>query len=197
MEKIFSFSAQAKEIGDALNYFSSTILCNAIFCLVITFQEFHSCFSSLFRVILLVFSTPFKKLDNAETSSNAKNCGPEKVVNNEGLLEEDVEIVLDTLMNFCNQDGEKNIDEVELVEVFDSFDETKPSVEEVQEAFDVFDENGDGYIDANELKKVICKMGFLEFSVEDCQRMIVPFDDNIDGRIEFGEFVKLMEHIFQ
>ncbi|CAN4099382.1 unnamed protein product [Withania somnifera] len=194
MEKIFSFSVQAKNIGDVLN---STILFYTFFCLVITFKEFSSCFSSLYRVILLVFSTPFKKLDNAETSSKVKNCGPEKVNNNEGLLEEDAEIVLDTLRNVCNQNGEKNIDEVELVEAFDSFDETKPSVEEVQEAFDVFDENGDGYIDANELKKVICKMGFLEFSMEDCQRMIVPFDENIDGRIEYGEFVKLMEHIFQ
>ncbi|KAF3640444.1 putative calcium-binding protein CML47 [Capsicum annuum] len=148
--------------------------------------------------IRLVFSTTFKKLDNADTSSKAKSCCHEKIVNNEGLLEEDVETVLDTLMNFCNQNGDKvNFDEVELVEVFDSFDETKPSLEEVKEAFDVFDENGDGYIDANELNKVIFKMGYLEFSVLDCQRMIIPFDENKDGKIEFVEFVKLMEHIVQ
>ncbi|CAN4100410.1 unnamed protein product [Withania somnifera] len=174
MKKIFSFSARVKEIGDALNHFNS-----------------------IFLTTLLVFSTPFKKPDNAETSSKAKNCGPEKVIDNEGLVDEDVEIVWDTLMDFCNQNGFNNIDEVELVDVFDSFDETKPSAEEVQEAFDVFDENGDGYIDANELKKVICKMGFLDFSVEDCRRMILPFDENRDGRVEFGEFVKLMDHIFQ
>ncbi|KAJ8560546.1 hypothetical protein K7X08_022406 [Anisodus acutangulus] len=111
-------------------------------------------------------------------------------------LKEDVEIVLDTLMNFCNQNGDKNIDEVELAEVFNSLDETKPSLKEVKEAFDMFDENGDGYIDAKELKKIICKMGFLEFSVLDCKRMVVTFDENKDGKIEFGEFVKLMEHIF-
>ncbi|PHU15373.1 putative calcium-binding protein CML47 [Capsicum chinense] len=142
--------------------------------------------------------TTFKKLDNADTTSKTKSCCHEKIVNNEGLLKEDVETVLDTLMNFCNQNGDKvNFDEVELVEVFDSFDETKPSLEEVKEAFDVFDENGDGYIDANELNKVIFKMGFLEFSVLDCQRMIIPFDENKDGKIEFVEFVKLMEHIVQ
>ncbi|XP_015161230.1 probable calcium-binding protein CML45 [Solanum tuberosum] len=186
MEKIFSFSTQANKIGDAFNHFNSTILSYVIFCLVITSQEF----SSLFRAILFVFNTPFNKPDNAETSSKAN-------VNTEGLLEEDVELVLDTLMSFCNQNGDKNIDEVELVDVFDSFDETEPSLEEVKEAFDVFDENGDGYIDANELDKVISKMGFLELSVLDCQRMIAPFDENRDGRIEFGEFVKLMDHIFQ
>ncbi|PHT46255.1 hypothetical protein CQW23_15413 [Capsicum baccatum] len=142
--------------------------------------------------------TTFKKLDNTDTSSKAKSCCHEKIVNNEGLLEGDVETLVDTLMNFCNQNGDKvNLDEVELVEVFDSFDETKPSLEEVKEAFDVFDENGDGYIDANELNKVIFKMGFLEFSVLDCQRMIIPFDENKDGKIEFVEFVKLMEHIVQ
>lgn len=190
MEKIFSFSAQANKIGDALNHFNSTILSCVIFCPVIIFQEFRSCFSPLFRAILLFFSNTFKKSDNAEISSKAN-------VNSEGLLEEDVELVLNTLMNFCNQNRDKNIDELELVEVFDSFDETEPSLEEVKEAFDVFDENGDGYIDANELEKVISKMGFLEFSMLDCQRMIAPFDENRDGKIEFGEFVKLMEHIFQ
>ncbi|XP_049409833.1 probable calcium-binding protein CML45 [Solanum stenotomum] len=191
MEKIFSFSAQANKMGDTetLNHFNSTILSYVFFCLVITFHEFCSSFSSFFRAILLVFSTPYNK--NAETSSNAN------VINSERLLDEDVELVFDTLINFCNQNGDKNIDEVELVEVFDSFEKTEPSLEEVKEAFDVFDENGDGYIDANELKKVISKMGFLELSVLDCKRMIAPFDENRDGKIDFGEFVKLMEHIFQ
>ncbi|XP_060169806.1 probable calcium-binding protein CML45 [Lycium barbarum] len=196
MEKIFSFSAQAKKIGDALNHFNSTILICMIFCLVITFQEFRSCFSFLIRVILLVF-TPRNKSNNAETSPKAKNFGPEKIVNNEKLLDEDVEIVLDALMNICKQNGDKNIDKVELAKVFDSFGEKEPSLEEVKEAFDMFDENGDGHIDATELKKVICKMGFMEFSVLDCQRMIAPFDENRDGKIEFGEFVKLMENICQ
>ncbi|KAG5600679.1 hypothetical protein H5410_032049 [Solanum commersonii] len=102
-------------------------------------------FSSLFRAILFVFNTPFNKPDNAETSSKAN-------VNTEGLLEEDVELVLDTLMNFCNQNGDKNIDEVELVDVFDSFDETVPSLEEVKEAFD---ENRDGRIEFGEFVKLM------------------------------------------
>ncbi|XP_033508962.1 probable calcium-binding protein CML45 [Nicotiana tomentosiformis] len=191
MEKIFSFSAQGnKKIADGLNHFNSTMLSCMILGLVITFQEFRSCSSSIFRAILLVF-TPYKK---SETSSKSKNCGPEIVTtNNEALLEEDdVEIVLDTLMIFCNQ-NEDDFDKVGLAEVFDSFDETETSLEEVKEAFNMFDGNGDGYIDANELKKVICKMGFLEFSLEDCQRMIVPFDVNTDGKIEFAEFLKLLE----
>ncbi|KAH0662928.1 hypothetical protein KY284_027859 [Solanum tuberosum] len=142
-----------------------------------------------FNSTILSNVTPYNK--NAETSSNAN------VINSERLLDEHVELVFDTLINFCNQNGDKNIDEVELVEVFDSFEKTEPSLEEVKEAFDVFDENADGYIDANELKKVISKMGFLELSVLDCQRMIAPFDENRDGKIDFGEFVKLMEHTFQ
>ncbi|XP_004242172.1 probable calcium-binding protein CML45 [Solanum lycopersicum] len=185
MEKIFSFSAQANKMGDT----NSTILSCVFFCLVIIFHEFYSSISSFFRTIISLFNTPYnKKHDNAETSSKAN------VINSET---KDVELVFDTLINFCNENGDKNIDEVELVEVFDSFEKTEPSLEEVKEAFDVFDENGDGYIDANELKKVISKMGFLDLSVFDCQRMIAPFDENRDEKIDFGEFVKLMENIFQ
>ncbi|XP_009761439.1 uncharacterized protein LOC107764944 [Nicotiana tabacum] len=197
MEKIvFSFSAQAKKIADGLDHYNSTILNCMILVLVITFQEFRSCFSSLIRVTLSFVFTPCKKSDNAETtSSTAKNnCRSEIVATNiKALLDEDdVEIVLDTLLTFCNSNGD-DFDKVGLAEVFCSFDETEPSLEEVKEAFNMFDENGDGYIDANELKKVIYKMGFLEFSLEDCQRMIVPFDDNTDGKIEFAEFLKLLE----
>ncbi|TMW82987.1 hypothetical protein EJD97_003460 [Solanum chilense] len=178
MEKIFSFSAQANKMGDT----NSTILSCVFFCIVIIFHEFYSSISSFFRTIISLFNTPYnKKHDNAER-----------------LVVKDVELVFHTLIDFCNnQNGDKNINEVELVEVFDSFEKTEPTLEEVKEAFDVFDENGDGYIDASELKKVISKMGFLELSVFDCQRMIAPFDENRDGKIDFGEFVKLMENIFQ
>ncbi|KAF5459729.1 hypothetical protein F2P56_019651 [Juglans regia] len=76
------------------------------------------------------------------------------------------------------------------------FEEEEPSPEEVKQAFDMFDENNDGFIDAWELGKVLYTLGLVEPLEAECQSMISVFDDNGDGRIDFNEFVKLVEHSF-
>ncbi|KAK9200666.1 hypothetical protein WN944_015864 [Citrus x changshan-huyou] len=77
------------------------------------------------------------------------------------------------------------------------FEEKEPSLEQVKEAFDVFDENKDGFIDAMELQRVLCILCLKEgFELENCKKMIKTFDENGDGRIYFKEFVKFMETSF-
>ncbi|GFY82980.1 calcium-binding EF-hand family protein [Actinidia rufa] len=77
------------------------------------------------------------------------------------------------------------------------FEEKEPGLDEVKEAFDVFDENRDGFLDAREIQRVLYNLGFKDgLEIERCKRMIDAFDDNGDGRIDFKEFVKLMENMF-
>nr|XP_016450087.1 PREDICTED: probable calcium-binding protein CML30 [Nicotiana tabacum] len=147
---------------------------------------------------LIVLSSGRGRLNLDLYSLKNSNCGHENL-DNEDLQKEDVEVVImDRLMNFCNQNGDRIEDiKPELAEVLSLFEEVEPSFEEIKEAFDMFDENGDGYIDASELMKIIGRMGFSEFSVEDCKKMIMAFDENKNGRIEFREFVKLIEQSFR
>ncbi|XVE83761.1 hypothetical protein DITRI_Ditri16bG0112500 [Diplodiscus trichospermus] len=75
--------------------------------------------------------------------------------------------------------------------------EEEPSLEEVKQAFDVFDVNKDGFIDAEELQRVLCILGLKEgLKMENCIKMIKTFDKNGDDRIDFQEFVKFMENSF-
>ena len=77
------------------------------------------------------------------------------------------------------------------------FEDQEPSLEEVKQAFDVFDENKDGFIDARELQRVLYILGLKEArELENCKKMIRNFDENQDGRIDFNEFVKIMENSF-
>lgn len=78
-------------------------------------------------------------------------------------------------------------------DIADLLDEKELGLEEAKEAFDVFDENTDGFIDGKELEIVLCKLGFKGFSGKECERMIGAFDENRDGVIDFSEFVKLLE----
>jgi calmodulin len=95
----------------------------------------------------------------------------------------------------CDPDDE-NYEETH--EIASLFEEDQPSPEELEEAFEMFDQNRDGFIDAGELGKVLCSLGLMERPLEvvECQRMIKVFDDNGDGRIDFKEFVQLVEHSF-
>ncbi|XP_042410326.1 uncharacterized protein LOC121999753 [Zingiber officinale] len=77
------------------------------------------------------------------------------------------------------------------------FGERAPSLEEVEAAFQVFDEGRDGFIDAAELRGVMARLGLAEGTgIDACRRMIAVYDKNGDGRIDFEEFVDFMETTF-
>jgi calmodulin len=92
----------------------------------------------------------------------------------------------------CDEDClEEFGDEQEITNMF----ENGVSLEEVKDAFNVFDENKDGFIEAAELKRVLCCLGLKREFVE-CQKMINAVDQNGDELIDHYEFVKLMEKSF-
>ncbi|PON65369.1 Parvalbumin [Parasponia andersonii] len=115
----------------------------------------------------------------------------------ENLRREDLERVMGSLELFCSRESEELKDSFGSDELSRLFEEEEPSLEEVKQAFDVFDQNRDGFIDDKELQRVLCVLGLKEGSeLEDCKKMINTFDENRDGKIDFREFVKFMENIF-
>ncbi|CAN6372734.1 unnamed protein product [Urochloa humidicola] len=74
------------------------------------------------------------------------------------------------------------------------FDEDEPSLQEVRQAFLVFDHNDDGYIDASDLERVLQSLGLGEgIGVDECEQMIAKYDTNNDKRIDTAEFTKVLE----
>ena len=65
--------------------------------------------------------------------------------------------------------------------------------EDLRDAFNLFDKNGDGFICAEELQSVLNSMGLKQGKLLiDCQNMIRTFDLNGDGQISFDEFKQMM-----
>lgn len=116
----------------------------------------------------------------------------------DGKVERDeVKMVMAKLRFFCSPESEELEESYGSSEICGVFEEEEPSLEEVKEAFDVFDENRDGFIEAVELQRVLTILGMKEATdLENCQKMISHFDGNRDGRIDFNEFVKIMEKSF-
>ncbi|XP_042494611.1 probable calcium-binding protein CML45 [Macadamia integrifolia] len=115
------------------------------------------------------------------------------------LRRKDMEVVMEKLGIFCNPNDETVQERLRFKEFSVLFEDEEPSLVEVKEAFDVFDQNKDGFIDAMELQRVLHCLGLCRegIKMEECKRMMETFDTNKDGRIDFKEFLKLTENSFQ
>lgn len=139
--------------------------------------------------------------DHVETSpspSPASSSSPCSKRSELELSSEDLETVMQK-MGIISEEAKREQTKatIALDEVSDIFEDKEPSLEEVREAFSVFDRNSDGFIDASELQRVLTELGFKsEAPLEECQGMIEVYDENKDGRIDFNEFLKFLEKSF-
>lgn len=80
--------------------------------------------------------------------------------------------------------------------VFSSKDYERPGlsvdeIEEIKEAFDIFDVNKDGHISVSELVKAMETLGFNSKN-EAIYKMIAEMDEDGNGTIDFAEFLDMM-----
>lgn len=186
--------------------------------LLIILRDFYSSFNfmiSIFKYFLRFFSGSWSTTARAAPSATATAKPPIEKCCSTGDETAEAD---DHNLNLCLLELRKMIEgislgrssschethdhEVNIIlsadEIGGVFEEEEPSLKEVKAAFDVFDENKDGFIDAEELRNVLVSLGFIKeaASEEECKRMIKGFDENLDGRIDFNEFVKVMERSF-
>ncbi|XP_052179987.1 probable calcium-binding protein CML45 [Diospyros lotus] len=150
-------------------------------------KTFHEIYSRLLRLLHFLFTT---QIPSSEPRSDHVNGAI-----NDSLDRSQVEMVMEKLGIFSNGTDELQV-RVGADYLAALFEENEASFEEVKGAFDVFDENRDGFIDAHEVQKVVSALGFAEAcsEMEQCRRMIAAIDEDGDGRIDFREFLKLLEN---
>ncbi|KAI3513382.1 hypothetical protein L1887_20713 [Cichorium endivia] len=112
-------------------------------------------------------------------------------IGEEKSLEVDVKIVMERLGMVSDDEDMTKITCLE--DITSLFDENEPTLDELKEAFGVFDTNSDGFIDADELQLVLSKLGYSCISESDCRRMIDGYDVDKDAKISSKEFLKLVE----
>merc|ERR1712006_74197 len=68
---------------------------------------------------------------------------------------------------------------------------SEEQMEEIREAFGLFDGDASGAIDVRELKAAMRALGF-EVKNEELKKMVADVDSDGSGQIEFGEFLEMM-----
>jgi len=128
-----------------------------------------------------------------ESNCEAVKQGSDYTERGPRVCKEEVVLVMEKLGMIvqCECDG---IEECGVQEIEELFDEDV-TLSEVEEAFDVFDQNKDGFIEARELQRVLSSLGLVKDLME-CQKMINAVDQNGDQLIDRSEFVGIMEQTF-
>ncbi|KAE8707416.1 putative calcium-binding protein CML30 [Hibiscus syriacus] len=141
---------------------------------------------SIFKFIPVIISC-IRASPSATTKKICRNC--ERTCNANAAGEDHINLSFSELKTVIENEGMAQIEWL--------FEEEEQSLMEAKEAFDVLDENKDGFIDAKELRNALSSLGFIkEASEDDCERMIKGFDDDLDGQIDFNEFLKALETSF-
>ncbi|KAB1999997.1 hypothetical protein E1A91_D12G204000v1 [Gossypium mustelinum] len=154
--------------------------------LVIILQDFYSSF----RFIVSILKSFLGVISYIWVPSNPKPPTTQKICRNGNeILNDGRDLSFSELKRVMEKAG--------MSEIGGLFEEEEPSLMEVKEAFDVLDENKDGFIDAKELRNALISLGLMEeASEDDCKTMIKGFDDNCDGRIDFNKFARVLETSF-
>lgn len=157
--------------------------------------------SPLFRWInhnLIEFEQMYSQIKRfPPNGSSGLDSNPCKKKNPPGavLTVDDIEMVVEKLGmgSFC-EEFETPCDVLEGVSHL--LEQKEASLEELRDAFAVFDQDGDGFISVIELQEVMCRLELAEgMKLEDCEKMIKSVDRNGDGKIDFYEFKDMLEHV--
>lgn len=95
------------------------------------------------------------------------------------------------MINEVDIDGNSSIEFEEFVQLMENNMKDVDNEEEIRQAFEMFDKNGDGFISAKELKYMMTSLGEC-LTEEEVKAMIVEADIDGDGKVNYQEFAKMM-----
>ncbi|KAK7309803.1 hypothetical protein RJT34_06834 [Clitoria ternatea] len=171
-------------------------LCLRILMWNIRIRGFLSFLLFCFKFVHSYVSLKWKAWTKTRNNSNCEQVkqGLDYIKSGARVCKEDIVLVMEKLGMKVQRDIVDGIEEFGEQEIEQLF-EKGITWSEVKEAFDVFDQNKDGFIEARELQRVLSCLG-LRKNLMECQKMINAVDQNGDELIDHKEFVRIMQESF-
>ncbi|KAJ8747716.1 hypothetical protein K2173_009751 [Erythroxylum novogranatense] len=144
--------------------------------------------STRFKPLIEELEQVFKKFDaNGDGKISSSELGSiMSSLGHETSKEE-----LQAMITEFDADGDGFIDFEEFVELNTKGIDADEAIENLKDAFSVYDIDGNGSISAEELHKVLGTLGE-QHSMAECRNMISGVDSDGDGMIDFEEFKVMM-----
>ncbi|XP_073047600.1 uncharacterized protein [Primulina eburnea] len=137
---------------------------------------------------LMVLYEVFKLFDkNGDGSITKEELGSVVRSLYQNLTEEE----LQDMIHEVDTDGNGTIEFPEFVDLMAKKMKETEADDDLREAFDLFDQDRNGYISADELQQVMLRFGEA-LTDEEIVEMIREADLDGDGQVNYDEFVKMM-----
>ncbi|XP_075507643.1 uncharacterized protein LOC142544485 [Primulina tabacum] len=141
---------------------------------------------------LMVLYEVFKLFDkNGDGSITKEELGSVVSSLYQNLTEEE----LQDMIHEVDTDGNGTIEFPEFVDLMAKKMKETDADDDLREAFNLFDQDQNGYISADELQQVMLRFGEV-LTDEEIVEMIREADLDGDGQVNYDEFVKMMMPIF-
>jgi len=128
--------------------------------------------------------------NSAAIGGSVDSTGVKTIMRSVGQNPSDAEVA--DMINQVDKDGTGSLDFPEFLMMMCLKSDKENAEDEIREAFQVFDGNGNGYINRYELAVVMGNLG-LELDSEEVQSMIDEADLDGDGQINYEEFYTFMD----
>merc|ERR1712150_408149 len=96
------------------------------------------------------------------------------------------------MISEVDDDGSGEIDFEEFTQMMQKKLKSSQNDEQIEEAFHIFDLDGDGFLDAKEINNIMENLG-LNLNDQQIDDMIKEADEDKDGKISYAEFSKMMK----
>merc|ERR1712212_1218537 len=125
----------------------------------------------------------------ADSNGSVDSTGVKTIMRCVGQNPSDAEIA--DMINQVDKDGTGSLDFPEFLMMMCLKSDVENAEDEIREAFQVFDGDGNGFINRQELACVMGNLG-IDLSFEEVQSMIGQADIDGDGCINYEEFYTMM-----
>jgi len=134
------------------------------------------------------FKEAFDEFDKDGSGSISTNelVGVMRSIGQNPTEDEVLELILEADTN-----GDGTIDFQEFLEMMKKKCNEDDQMEDLRQAFKIFDRDCDGYISLKELKRVTTTLG-QALTDEEAEMFMREADLNGDGKLDYDEFVKMM-----
>ncbi|KAK4427915.1 putative calcium-binding protein CML46 [Sesamum alatum] len=135
---------------------------------IITFQDFYTCFRRVFRLFSYLLLGSWNRFLNHRSRNVSTPERPVcRAMDDDVITGDDVGIAMEKLGLLRAGQRAEEMETLMLSSEYCSFESVEASLGEVREAFEVFDENNDGFIDGGELRSVMSCIGLTERRVQE------------------------------